>query len=465
MMLLKQCSQSNKAELVAVYGRRRIGKTFLVKSFFEEKFDFYVSGIFNGTKQQELEHFHEKLCEYSRFAYPMPRSWKEAFELLKHYLGGIKKKKAIVFIDEMPWLDTPRSQFLQAFDLFWNEWASTRNNLCVIVCDSATTWMNDHLISQKGGLHNRVTCNIRLSPFNLSETEQMLEAKKIVWTRHQVAECWMILGGTPYYLDLLRPGMSLPQNIDFLFFRPGAQLRDEYPQLLKSLFKEAVLYRRIIETLAKKAKGMTRSELIETLGIKEGGRVTSFLENLCHCDFVREYAAYGKKSRDTMYQLTDMFTLFYLKFVQNGEGADEHFWSHSIDFPSRRAWSGYAFEQLCLHHIPQIKEALGISGILSHVYSWQQKADKEQHLIGRQIDLLIDRRDQVINVCEMKFSVGPYTITKGYWQEMLERQESFRSTTKTRSALHLTMITASGLVNNEYAASVPVSLTLNELFR
>ncbi len=463
--LLDECYASGKAELAVVYGRRRIGKTFLVKSLFEDRFDFFVTGKYEGKIADELEVWNRKLVEYSHYPYTVPRSWNEAFAQLKHYICTLDKGRVVVFIDEMPWLDTAKSKFVSEFEYFWNDWASTRKNLLIIICGSATTWMNDNIISQKGGLHNRLTRKIKLSQFSLYETELFLKRKNIVWNRLQIAECYMIMGGTPYYLDLLQKGMSLAQNIDFLFFRKDAELSGEYNILLKSLFKNARLYRRIVELLAQHSKGMTRKEICEKLKTNDGGGLTEAIENLENCDFLRSYSSFGKKERDTMYQLTDMFILFHLKFVRNSGGTDEAFWSHSTDDPSRRNWTGYAFEQLCLNHIPQIKESLGIRGVLSNICSWYQRADKDKGVKGGQIDMLIERRDQVVNVCEMKFTLNPYVISGKYLKEMTERMESFRCATNTASALHLTMISAAGVADNEYSGAIQNIITLKDLFK
>ena len=463
--LLNDCYESQKAELVVVYGRRRIGKTFLVKSLFEDKFDFFVTGKYEGKKKDELELWNRKLVEYSGYPYTVPRTWSEAFSQLKHYISTLKKDRIVVFIDEMPWLDTAKSNFVSEFENFWNDWASTKKNLLIIICGSATTWMNDNVISQKGGLHNRVTRKIKLSQFSLYETELFLKNKNIICNRHQIAEYYMIMGGTPYYLDLLQKGMSLPQNIDFLFFRKDAELSGEYNILLKSLFKNTRMYRRVIELLAKHSKGMTRKEICENLNVTDGGGLTEVMENLENCDFVRSYASFGKKERDAMFQLTDMFILFHLKFLRNSGGKYEAFWTHSIDEPSRRTWTGYAFEQLCLNHIPQIKESLGIRGVLSNVCSWYQKANKEKGIKGGQIDMLIERRDQVVNVCEVKFTMSPFIITSKYLREMTERMESFRQATGTKYALHLTVISAAGLAVNENSGSVQSLVTLQDLFK
>lgn len=462
--ILEELYDSGKAELIAVYGRRRVGKTFLVKSMFMDQLDYFVTGKYHGSRKDELAVFHDQLVQYSGLSYPNPENWKQAFDQLRHYIESLQKKRIVIFIDEMPWLDTPKSGFVSEFDSFWNGWASTRAELMIIICGSATTWMNSNVLKQKGGLHNRCTRKIKLSQFSLQETELFLKSRNVKWSRHQIAECYMIMGGTPYYLDMLRKNWSVPQNIDYLFFRQDAELKDEYSILMDSLFKNSQIYRRVIELLARHSKGMTRQELMSQLKQNDGGAFTCVLEELLNCDFIRSYRAFGKTERDVMYQLTDMYVLFYQKFLKNNGGADENFWSNSVDSPTHRSWSGYAFEILCLNHIPQIKESLGIRGILSNVCSWYQPKNIEKGLPGGQIDLLIERRDQVINVCEAKYSMGPYAITGKYLDEMLSRMENFRTATKTRSALHLTMIVASGLVQNQYAGSIQSVITLDSLF-
>lgn len=460
--ILKSCYESEKAELVAVYGRRRVGKTYLVKNYFKDEFAFYITGIYQGSKREQLTFFNKQLCDYSKVLYPMVDNWFDAFDQLKHYLSTLKKDKIVIFIDELPWLDTPRSRFLKAFELFWNSWASDKSQIKLIVCGSATTWMMSHLLGDKGGLHNRVTRRMKLSPFNLYETEQFLKSQGIVWNRYQIAEAYMILGGTPYYLQMLQKSYSLSQNIDYLFFSENAELKDEYTFLFRSLFNNSAIYRNVVELLSKKSKGMTRAEIQTNLKLNDGGNFTQVLENLCNCDFIRKYSAFGKKERDVLYQLTDLFTLFYLKFVKNSNGRDEHLWSNMIDSAERRTWCGYSFEQLCLHHIFQIKNRLGITGIQSDVCSWNT-ASTEEHK-GGQIDLLIDRKDQIINLCEMKYSINEFEISKKYDEELRERRELFRSISKTKKALHLTMITTYGLKQNSYSGMIQSEVILDDLF-
>ncbi|MCD8207909.1 MAG: ATP-binding protein [Bacteroidales bacterium] len=456
--ILREKIASNSPELIAIYGRRRVGKTFLVRQYFNEKFDFYTTGIYEGTKREQLEEFRIQLEYYSGGKYGAFCDWFDAFANLRRYLEKKRGTRPIVvFLDELPWFDTQRSRFTKALEYFWNSWGATNNRLKLIVCGSSTTWMRENVLSDKGGLYNRTTRTIYLAPFTLYETEQYLKSRGILWSRGQIAECYMVFGGTPLYLSLLERGKSLDQNIDNLFFKRNAPLLVEYQFLFRSLFREASLHRQIIEVLSKKAIGMTRKEIRENLKIPDNGDFSKALRNLSNCDFIRQYAAFGRNERGTLFQLTDLFVLFHLRYVKNYGGEDEHHWQNMIDSPSRRAWSGYAFEQLCLHHIRQIKSKLGITGVQSDVCSWKGE--------GGQIDLLIDRRDQTIDLCEMKFSRGKFEITKQYDEHLRERAESFRTSTKTRKALHQTFVTTYGLKENQYVGNIHSQVLLDDLFK
>lgn len=454
---LKECLESGKAEFIAITGRRRVGKTYLVKKFFNENFDFYITGVFNGTKEEQLEVFNRAINAHSGIFFPRVSNWFDAFEQLRGYLSNLKKKRIVVFIDELPWLDTARSRFLQAFELFWNSWASSCSRLKLVVCGSATTWMVGRLFGHRGGLHNRTTRRIHLRPFTLAEVEAYLLMRGIEMSRYQIVETYMILGGIPYYLSLLRRGLSLPQNIDRLFFTQGGELQDEYHILMHSLFNESEVYQRIIEFMATKIKGFTRREIIEGIGNKDSGFLTEVLRNLEMCDFIRRYYPFEKKERDMVYQLTDLFTLFHLRYVKHAGNRDEHLWSNLSPSPAHNAWCGYAFEQVCLHHVPQIKETLGIAGVQSNVCSWVGD--------GAQIDLLIDRADQVVNVCEMKYARQEFEITKAYAEQLRQKMMVLRQTTRTRKALHLTMVTTYGVKRNIHSSEVQREVTMNDLFR
>jgi len=455
--ILRQRIDSDSSELIAIYGRRRVGKTFLVRQYFDDAFSFYSTGIYQGTKKEQLREFNRQLEYYSGHKWKVAKDWFDAFAQLREYLESLDGcKPIVVFLDELPWMDTQKSRFIKAFEYFWNSWGAANKRLKLIVCGSATTWMRENVLSDKGGLYNRTTRSIYLAPFTLYETEQYLLSRGISWNRYQIAECYMILGGTPLYLQMLERNMSLTQNINNLFFTPNAPLAREYDFLFRSLFKEATIHRQIIETLAKKAIGMTRKEMMATAKIEDGGVLTKALQNLCDCDFIRQYTAFGKSERGTIYQLTDLFSLFHLRYVKGYRGQDEHHWQNMIDSPSRRAWSGYSFEQLCLHHIRQIKQKLGVTGVQSDVCAWKGE--------GGQIDLVIDRRDQTINLCEMKFSQGEFEITKPYDSHLRERLESFRSATKTRKALHQTFVTTYGVKKNMYSENIQSEIRLDDLF-
>lgn len=458
--ILQMCIDSSKAEFIAVYGRRRIGKTFLVKQFFGENFDFYATGIYQASRSEQLKHWQEQLKKASGIKRNKPKDWNEAFDQLQENLNSLDgKERILIFLDELPWFDTPKSGFLRALDLFWNSWASNRKEIKLIVCGSATTWMTNKLLGDKGGLHNRVTRPVHLVPFSLRETEEYLKSLNIEWSRQEVLDTYMVLGGTPFYLSLLRPDLSLSQNVDELFFSSDAVLRTEYPFLFKSLFNEANLYRRVVETIASTLAGMTRKQIIKILKTTDNGNISEVLDNLVKCDFIRRYQAFGKKGYEPLYQLTDMYILFFLRFVKNNNGQNPHAWS-TMNAGKKSAWLGYAFEQVCILHVAQIKKALGISGIASDVCSWYFNSPEQK----AQIDLVIDRSDKNIDLCEMKYSDHEYELKKDYVEYMKERRELFRAATKTQKTLRLTMIASSGIKQGMYSSAVQSKLSADDLF-
>lgn len=467
--LIRERCDSGKAELIAIYGRRRVGKTYLVRNMFDDQFAFYFTGIYEVSRSAQLEQFRITLQQYSGRIVAKFKDWFEAFRALQEYLSTLPKDTPlIIFLDELPWMDTTRSNFIAAFGYFWNTWASMQSHLKLFVCGSSTTWMLSHLIGDKGGLYGRVTRAIYLAPFNLAETEQFLnEQKGMSLTRFQILGVYMILGGIPYYLDMIEKGIPLDASIDRLFFGNNAVLKSEFDFLFRSLFKDSTIYRSVVELLSSKMKGMTRKELTAALKIKSGGVLTEVLDNLLKCDFIRRYSAIGKTERDAMYQLADLFALFHLRFVANNNGQDEHFWSNMRNEGSRLAWSGYAFEQVCFHHVAQIKKALGISGILSNVYSWSCRpfvATDGSEWKGGQIDMLIDRADGAINICEMKFAQSEYVIDADYEQRLRERMASFAAVTKTKKALLHIFVTTYGVKRNMHSGMVNSEVKMDDLF-
>ena len=460
---LLELLESDESQFCAIYGRRRVGKTYLVKQTFGGKFAFVHTGLAKATKAEQLWEFRESLRSAGVKKCKLPKTWFEAFHMLQDYLASLPEGKKIVFIDELPWLDTPKSRFLTAFEHFWNGWANLRDDIVLIVCGSATSWIIGNIVHNKGGLHNRLTRQIHLRPFNLKECELYAQKQSLEMTHRDILETYMVLGGVPYYWSLLRPEWSWAQNIDNLFFDETAELRDEFKALYASLFRAPQPYIEIITALGTKKVGMTFDELDKALTINLGGKLADRLEELEQCSFIRSYTALGKVKKDTRYQLIDNFTLFHFKFIAEANKGSRTRWTTIIGTPEYRAWSGLAFERVCMLHENQILKALGISGMECGIYSWTYRPqnDKEK---GAQIDLLIDRSDNVINVCEMKFYSDPYAMTKADDEDVRDKKTIFQNVTQTRKAVRIVMVTSYGLVRNAYAKGIPNQLTMDDLF-
>lgn len=463
LSILEKVKLSSKSEFVAVYGRRRIGKTFLIREAFQQDFTFYLTGVANISLQQQLSNFHRAMRKYySNSTDTIPDNWFSAFEQLEELITKSKHKKKVIFLDELPWLDTAQSGFIPALDYFWNSFASARKDVILIVCGSAASWMINTLIHNKGGLHNRVTHRIRLDPFSLNECEAFFKHRGGVFSRYQLIELYMVMGGIPFYLDYVDVGMSAVQNINKLCFQQDGILTEEFDDLYTSLFNKAEKHLAIIEALAKKTKGLTRTEIIEVTKLPNAGSTTRILKELEESGFIRKYISFGKKEKGSLFQLSDFYSLFYIKFIRENHVLNENAWMNGLDTPQQRAWSGYAFEQVCLAHLPQIKEALGISGIQTNSSSWINTGVGSK----RQIDLVIDRKDGVINLCEMKFSIKPFTIDKKYATELQDKVAIFQGSTQTPKSTFLTMITTFGITRNTYSNSlVQNSLKMDDLFR
>lgn len=463
---LRRYCDSPRPEFVVIYGRRRVGKTFLVREFFNYTFSFYATGTVEGSMRDQLRAFGRFLHEYGDACRDTPMDWFDAFSRLRALLESAEVRrdpacgKRVVFIDEMPWLDTPRSNFKQALDLFWNGWASTQKDLLLIVCGSATSWIIRNLLRSRGGLHNRITGRLHLRPFTLSECERYYEANAISFSREQMVEGYMVFGGIPFYLDLLDRRLSLAQNVDRLCFARDGALHNEFDELYRSLFRNADGHIAVVRALDQRRAGCTRMEIIEKSGMAAGGTLSKTLEELEQCGFVRRYRDFTKKERGAIYQLVDPFTLFYLRFMEGrleGEGA----WEAYRGTPAYHAWSGLAFVMVCLAHEQQLKMALGIQAIASTSSAWRSDSAESK----AQIDLLVDRADGVINACEMKYSQAPFSINKALDAELRERIETFRSETGTRKAVRLTMVSPYGVKHNKYWGLVSNVITFEDLFR
>jgi AAA+ ATPase superfamily predicted ATPase len=458
---LTEYINSDKAELLVVYGRRRVGKTFLVKQFFKDTFTFYFSGAENASKQQQLFNFIVALNAYSGTEHPLIDSWQKAFVALENYLQQVKTRgRKVIFIDELPWLDNTKSGFLSAFEYFWNTYASSKKEIFLVICGSATSWIMNKIICSRGGLHNRVTRQIFLKPFTLNETEQFLKLKKIGLSRFQIAECYMIMGGIPYYLEQLEKQYSLDQNIDRLFFKKNGILRDEFPRLYSSLFKAPKKYVEIIEILARKRKGLFREEIVKLSKIPDGGGLTAVLDELELCGFISINNNFHTAKNNKLYQLTDFYSLFYIHFLKSGKITDKNFWTNATNTPLRNTWAGFSFELLCQSHLAQIRRKLGIGGVITYTSAWRNRSEDG----GVQIDLIIDRDDNVINICEIKFSGKEFVITKAYDTELRNKVWTFAEKTSTKKTLHTTMITSYGVKRNEYRSNIQSEVIVDDLF-
>ena len=458
---LTDYTNSDKAEFLVVYGRRRVGKTFLIKQFFKDTFTFYLSGAENASKEQQLFNFTTALNKCSGLEFSPIDSWQKAFVQLENWLQSVKTHgRKVIFIDELPWLDNAKSGFFSAFEYFWNSYASSKKEIFLVVCGSATSWIMNKLIRNRGGLHNRVTRQILLQPFTLNEIEQFLKSKKIVLSRFQIAECYMIMGGIPYYLEQLEKQYSLEQNIDNLFFSKTGVLRDEFSKIYSSLFKSPQKYMQIIEILAQKRKGLLREEIVKCLQIPDGGGLTTILEELALCGFISINNNFSTTKNNKLYQLTDFYSLFYIHFIKDKKITDKNFWTNTLNTPSHNTWAGFSFELLCQLHIEQIRRRLGINGVITYTLSWRSRNEDN----GVQIDLIIDRNDNVINVCEIKFSRKEFVITKDYDQNLRNKVWTFAEETHTKKAVHTTMLTTYGVKRNEYWGNIQSEILLDDLF-
>lgn len=462
--ILLKALHSDKAEMVAIIGRRRVGKTFLVNSVYEGHIVFQQTGVRKATTEQQLRTFTNTLEILSGKSVDTPKDWLDAFFQLRIHLEPLleKKKKAVLFFDELSWLATPDSGFLDFLGHFWNDWA-VRQNVVVVLCGSVSSWIIRKVINDKGGLHNRVTRYIHLQPFTLAEAEAFLQSGNIQLTRYQAVQLYMAMGGIPLYLEAVEPGQSAAQNIDRICFTDSGLLKGEFSRLYPALFEDAHYHIEVVRALAKKRKGLSRSEIIAQSQLPNGGAATRILEELVQSDFIMAYQPYGKKKKDKLYRLIDAYSLFYLQFMEQTTYGGQGAWLQISQTQAYKVWSGYAFEGICMQHLSSIKKALGISAVYTTAFSYLQKATEEEK--GLQVDMLMERADQIIHLFEIKFHNTEFVLSKDYAERLQTRIQAFQRLSKTRKQVFLTFITTFGLKPNKYSTSlVNQSLTLDDLF-
>lgn len=461
--ILKEAFNSTEAEMVAVIGRRRVGKTFLINSVYKNQINFEITGIQGGTFRKQLKNFQFELKKVSGKNSEVPKDWFSAFVQLIDFLEKTQQQeKQVVFFDELPWLATKRSDFLQGLSFFWNSYA-VKKNIVVAICGSAASWMIQKVVNHKGGLHNRITKRINLKPFTLSETEAYFKCRNLNFNRYQIAQIYMAFGGVPHYLKEIQKGKTAAQNINTICFESSGFLNDEFSRLFSSLFNNPEKHIAIIRKLAKIRKGLTRLEIIKATGIANGGGIKRVLDELEFSGFIARYAPFGKKKKEILFRLTDEYSLFYLTFIEKRISNETEVWEKLSQTQTYKTWSGYAFESICLKHISKIKQALQIGGIHSESSSFYRKGKDD--IPGVQIDLLIDRNDQAINLFEIKFYKEEFILSKEEASKLRKKVALFRAYSKTRKQLFLSLIATFGIIQNQHSLGLIDSvLTLDDLF-
>jgi uncharacterized protein len=462
--ILQQLLEQDSSEFVAVYGRRRIGKTYLVRQVYASQTVFECSGLHDKDFSQQLENFWVTLNEAfpNEKLEPPPTSWLQAFSQLKSKIKKIEgNQKKVIFLDEIPWFETPRAGFLAALDNFWNQFCTKRDDIILVICGSAASWIINKVINDRGGLHNRITTRIKLNSFTLSETKAFLEMNKVILSLKDIARLYMCVGGIPFYLRDAKPGKSIPQIMDDLFFSNQATMKKEFSNLYASLFTNYKMHEAIVTALAEKNKGLTRSELLQYANIKSGGALTETLQELIECGFVVQIFPINKAKEDSLYRLIDEYTLFYFKFMVDNKANSS--WQNRSNTPEYKIWTGYAFENMCFRHVNQIKKKLGINGIISNEYSWVSKGDKQSK--GTQIDFIIDRDDNCINLLEIKFHESEYEMTKEYASNTREKIAIFKDKTESKKNIFVTFLTVFGVKKNEHFFSIVTNqLLIDDMF-
>jgi uncharacterized protein len=463
--IFNDCLQAQESRLIAVYGRRRVGKTFLIRNHFDKLIKFEIAGLHHGDREDQLKQVFDIVSAYGltqdKLIYPT--SWTEAFNLIQSYINTLKgQKKKVLFFDELPWFDTPKSKFLMAFENFWNTYCTKRNDLVVVICGSAASWMIKKIVKNKGGLHNRLAERIKLKPFTLKETELFLMDRFIKMSRYDILQLYMVTGGVPFYLDRIRKGESLVQFINRVCFTDNGFLREEYSELLKSLFDNAKNHELVLKTLVKKSTGFTRNELAEMTKLPSGGSLTEVIEELLESGFITKYHPFGTDKNHALYKLTDHFTLFHHKFMKEETAIGNNIWNLKVNTPSWLSWAGLAFELICFNHLEQITHALKLQAISCHASPWRYEGDNQ----GAQIDLIIERADRVIHLCEMKFSKAVFVLSKTEALSLRNKIEQLKNQLPAKNkAIFPTFITTFGLKNNEYVQElVQNELTMEDLF-
>jgi len=456
---LQRCLDSKRSEFIALYGRRRVGKSFLISQFFKENIVFYFTGTESESDEQQRKNFQRSMSDQG-FDAAMPQEWGDAFQSIKKLIIDSSLEKKVIVIDEMPWLAESNNSFISALEFFWNGWAFRRDDVVLVVCGSASSWMLDNVINEHGGLYGRLTCQLEILPFTLYDCEEFFAFKGVHVTRFQIAQLYMIFGGIAYYLDYYVDGESVEAFVDRMLFAKGAPLRMEYDRLFHSMFRNPQAHFQIVDILTQFPSGLTRKEILAKTGLSSGGYLSKVFRELEQSGFIKIVPQFPQTTRDARYKICDFFILFFRKFLKDQPYVDERFWQNTLSRALQSSWYGIAFERLCFSHSLQIRQRLSIAGVKCTLSRWQSKNSDP----GAQIDIVIDRDDRIIDLCETKFTQEPFYIGKSDAEGLRRKRSVFASETKTKKAIHIIFISATGYANNSYLGEIQHKLSLDDLF-
>lgn len=466
---LEKCFSSKEAQFVTVYGRRRVGKTFLIREFFKGKrcYFFHATGIQGGNMAAQLEKFSHALSKtfHGGARMAVPRNWSEALQALQYEIERVEGK-VVIFLDELPWMATRRSRLLQEIDYYWNNIWAGMSTIILVLCGSSSSWIVRKIIKGKGGFYKRTTLKLPIQPFSLSETREFLRHKKIRLNEKNIVSLYMSLGGVPYYLNLVESQKTSQKNIQRLFFDDNSPLMDEFNTLFDSLFYTPGPYKDIVREIAHHQEGLTWSEIEAKVGSSSrGGSLTDRLENLCFSGYLTKYRQWRDSGED-FYKVTDEFCLFYLRWVEPHEGGtfDSDYWLYQASKPAYYSWSGYAFESVCRKHIHKILRALDIrSG--APMNPWRHASRSWSDDDGAQVDLVVEQLDGAITLIEIKYTDKIFSIDKRYAQDLERKIRVFHDTTGVKEEIFLAMVSANGVRKNVYAKELLSGVaTLEDLF-
>ncbi len=475
---LQQMLDSDIPEFLALFGRRRVGKTFLIRQFFQDKdvVFFNVTGSKDGLMHEQINHFTERMAEtfYGSADLKEGKNWDEAFKRLtqamKQQAPG--DKKIVLFFDELPWMATHRSRLVQNLDYYWNQYWSDDARIKLVVCGSSASWILNKIVRSKGGLYNRITRKIHLEPFNLPETKEFLKSIGVKLSNKQILLLYMVTGGVPYYLRRVEKGLTAIQIIEKMAFNKKAFLLEEFNNLFDSLFNDGEIYTKIVRMISRHRYGIGKQELMNKLGKHaQGGSTAERLKNLEETGFIMSFMPLYHKKRGVYYRVSDEYALFYLRWIEpirnslQRQALSTGNWQAMHNSPEWNNWLGYAFEAVCYKHLPAIRDTLKISPT-AVADTWRFVPRKNSDERGAQIDLLFDRKDDAVTICEIKYSSNPYVITKDYVDNLKRKMEVFQKQTKTKKQLFIAIVAAMGLKNNYYAEDICNGVvTLDDLFK